>query len=49
MIAGFAEEINNNTPCWKTYLRDCFAQQEHTIVVTDGGQMILTEMNEIWN
>jgi len=25
------------------------AQHEHTIVVTDGRPMILTEMNEIWN
>lgn len=25
------------------------AQHEHTIVVTDGTPMILTEMNEIWN
>ena len=24
-------------------------QHEHTIVVTDGKPMILTEMNEIWN
>ena len=25
------------------------AQHEHTIVVTDGMPIILTEMNEIWN
>ena len=25
------------------------AQHEHTIVVTDGNPIILTEMNEIWN
>jgi len=25
------------------------AQHEHTIVVTDGEPIVLTEMNEIWN
>jgi methionyl aminopeptidase len=25
------------------------AQHEHTIVVTDGKPIVLTEMNEIWN
>ena len=25
------------------------AQHEHTIVVTDGRPIVLTEMNEIWN
>jgi len=25
------------------------AQHEHTIVVTDGHLIVLTEMNEIWN
>jgi methionyl aminopeptidase len=25
------------------------AQHEHTIVVTDGSPIVLTEINEIWN
>jgi len=25
------------------------AQHEHTILVTDGKPIVLTEMNEIWN
>jgi methionine aminopeptidase len=28
---------------------DFMAQHEHTVVVTNGKPIILTEMNEIWN